>query len=131
MSKVYTRITRRDGLLDDHVHACPDGKLTQGKLLKPSQSSQNPMHAHLYEHEGKIHETGIASDEPGHTHETILGDSSGPQKMPKQESFGPRNDEAFRIGREWVVRNDSDVIIARGITKSEAEQNAKNFLARF
>ena len=131
MSKVNMRISRRDGLFDEHVHSIPDGHLTQGKLLKPSQSSQNPMHTHLYEHEGKIHETGPSFDDPGHTHECLIGDTSGPQKMPAKESFGPRNDEAFRIGREWVVRNDSDIIIARGTTKAEAEQAAKNFLARF
>lgn len=129
--KTYARISRRDGLLDDHIHSCPDGRETQGKLLKPSQSSQNPMHTHLYEHEGKVHETGPSYDEPGHDHETIVGDTSGPHKMPAKVSFGPRNDEAFRIGREWVVRNDSDVIVARGITKAEAEQNAKNFFAQF
>lgn len=128
MSKSYVRISRRDGLFEDHIHALPDGHKTLGRLLKPSQSAVNPVHTHLYEHEGKTHESGQAYDEPGHTHETIIGDTSGPQSMTK-ESFGPRNDEAFRIGMEWVVRNDSNVVIASASTKAEAERKAKNLLA--
>jgi hypothetical protein len=87
----------------------------------------NP-HSHLYEHEGKVHETGIATDHPGHTHESILGESSGSQGMPRKESFGPKNDSAFRIGREWVVRNDSGMIIARGDSEEEAEFRAKRLI---
>jgi len=86
------------------------------------------MHSHLYEHEGKTHESGISPEEPGHTHETILGDTSGPRSASK-ENFGPRNDTAFRIGSEWVVRNDSNVIIATGSTQDEAERKARNLLA--
>jgi hypothetical protein len=126
--KTYPRILRRDAS-QDHVHSLPDGKKTQGPLAKPTASNMMHPHTHLYEHEGKIHETGLADDsDPGHTHETIIGESSGPQKMPAKESFGPRNDEAFRIGREWVVRNDSGMIIARGETAAQAEERAKRLL---
>ena len=122
--KTYPRIMRRDAA-EEHVHALPDGHKTLGSLLKPSQSELLPMHTHLYEHEGVTHETGVAPDEPGHTHESVLGDTSGPQKVPAQENFGVKNDSAFRIGREWVVRNDSGIVIARGDTAAEAEERAK------
>ena len=126
--KTYPRIIRRDAS-EDHVHHTPDGKKTQGALAKPSQSLITNPHTHLYEHEGKVHETGVASDnEPGHVHETMMGETSGPIKMPANASFGPRNDTAFRIGREWVVRNDAGYIVARGATCAEAEERAKVIL---
>jgi hypothetical protein len=126
--KVYHRILRRDSS-SDHVHSLPDGRKTQGAIAKPTASNMMFPHTHLYEHEGHIHESGMASDsDPGHTHETLLGETSGPQKMPAKENFGPRNDEAFRIGREWVVRNDSGMVIARGDTAAQAEERAKKLL---
>lgn len=127
MGKYYSRVIRRDSS-QDHVHSLPNGVMTQGALAKPAQSQMFGRHSHLYQHEGKTHETGIADDGPGHFHETVIGESSGPLKMPKKEDFGPRNDEAFRIGREWVVRNDSGTVIARGETAAEAENRAKRLL---
>lgn len=124
MGKVYTRVMRRDSM-QDHVHSLPDGRKTLGMLGKPNSHSQAGSHTHLYEHEGVTHETGVAFDEPGHVHESILGETSGPQKMPAKEEFGPKNDSAFRIGREWVVRNDSGIVIARGDTEAEAKARAQ------
>lgn len=123
--KTYPRTIRRDASLD-HIHSLPDGKKTDGMIAKPTASNMMSPHTHLYQHEGKTHETGLASDsDPGHTHESIIGETSGRLNMPAQESFGPRNDSALRIGREWVVRNDSGVVVARGATAKEAEDRAK------
>jgi hypothetical protein len=129
MGKVYVRSVKRDSM-DDHIHSLPDGKETGGMLSKPSQSNRAGAHTHLYQHEGVTHETGVAFDDPGHEHECVLGETSGPRKMPAKENFGPRNDTALRIGREWVVRNDSGDVIARASTQSEAERKAKNLLAQ-
>lgn len=131
MSKTGMKMTRRDGgILDDHIHNLPEGGKTGGKLGKPSQSTQFPIHTHLYEHEGKVHETGPAMDEPGHTHETMIDNGAktgGPLNPPAKTSFGPRNDSAIRIGADWVVRNDSGEIIAKGSSALEAERKAKAY----
>lgn len=116
MSKFYKRSTRRDTMAD-HVHSLPDGRQTQGMLSKPAQSHVFGQHTHMYMHENKWHETGIAEDGPGHVHETIIGETSGPQNMPAKESFGPRNDGMDRIqkrGREFVLINWNGEILGRG-----------------
>lgn len=117
--KTYQRAVRRDSE-QDHIHSLADGSETQGALGKPSQSTQFPQHSHLYQHEGDTLETGISFDEPGHTHETILGESSGPKSMPKKESFGPRNDSLQRIGREWQVRSPEGVVLSKGSSAEDA-----------
>ena len=123
MSKVNRRSIRKDSL-QDHMHSLPDGKMTQGALTKPSQSSQFPTHTHLYQHEGKVHETGPSHEEPGHVHESIIGETSGPMPMKPKESFGPRNDSAehtlLRIGSTWFVRNQQGVDLSCGKTAFEA-----------
>lgn len=79
--KTYPRVSRRDST-QDHSHKLPGGEgETQGMLAKPDSSSRAGLHSHLYVHETVTHETGVAYDEPGHTHETILGDTTGPKKI--------------------------------------------------
>ena len=122
MSKISKRTARRDGSTD-HVHACPAGQLTQGALAKPAQSHMFGVHSHMYMHEGKWHETGIADDGPAHTHETLHGESSGPKPFPAKESFGPRNDSMERIqkrGSEFVLINEHGEILGKGKTAREA-----------
>lgn len=130
MSKVYRRTIRRDSILQDHVHSIPDGHKTQGALAKPAQSTQSGWHTHLYEHEGLIHETGPAFEGPAHTHETIIGASSGPQMVPPKpipsgEVVAQRVDGAMRIGNTWVIRNEEGLVVAKGRTSYEAQMRYK------
>lgn len=125
MAKISKWCIRMD-VVQEHIHTLPNGEPTQGSLAKPTKSNMARPHSHLYEHETKVHESGISDEAPGHTHETIMGDTSGPKSPAKKESFGPRNDSAaFRVGREWLVNNDNGVVIGRGMTAQEAENAAK------
>jgi hypothetical protein len=122
MSKFYPRSMRRDSS-SDHVHSLPDGRQTQGALAKPAQSHIFGRHSHMYEHEGKWHESGIADDGPGHVHESLLGETSGPMNMPAKEQFGPRNDGMDRIqkrGAHFVLINEQGMELGRGRTAMEA-----------
>lgn len=76
MSKFMPRVYRRDAS-QDHTHAIPDGTATQGMLAKPSKDRYG-WHTHLYEVDGSVYETTPSHDEGDHSHETILGATSGP-----------------------------------------------------
>jgi hypothetical protein len=119
--KTPTSVYRKDSA-NNHVHTVPGGPDTQGALLKPSHSTQFPVHTHIYEHEGKVHETGVSPDEPGHTHElSTKGDyTGGPKPMPTKESFGPRNDSLTRVGRNWELHTAEGVFKGVGSTPEEA-----------
>lgn len=117
--KTMKRTARKDSM-SEHVHTIPDGGSTQGSLIKPSQSSSYPMHTHLYQCDGQTFETSRSMNEPGHTHDTIKGKTSGPKAMPTKESFGPRNDSLVRIGGDWCVRNGEGVTIHKGRTPEDA-----------
>ncbi len=81
MAKHYRNSKRRDSTTD-HSHSLPDGKLTGGLLMKPSPT-QWGWHTHLYEIDGQVCETTQAHDLPGHVHETVIGETSGPQPVRK------------------------------------------------
>jgi hypothetical protein len=126
--KTPTSVYRKDSA-NNHVHTVPGGPDTQGALLKPSHSTQFPVHTHIYEHEGKVHETGVSPDEPGHTHElSTKGDyTGGPKPMPTKESFGPRNDSLTRVGRNWELHTAEGVFKgARTRTMSSTTKLSRN-----
>lgn len=120
--KTHQRVSRRDSD-QDHIHGLENGQDTLGQLLKPSQSTQFPMHTHLYQHEGKTHETGSSQEGPGHTHEVMEEageETSGPKSPAAKTSFGPRNDSLMRIGRYWHVRNENGVSLNVGDSPESA-----------
>lgn len=120
--KTHQRAVRRDSM-NEHVHDLETGGVTLGSLGKPSQSTQFPVHTHLYEHEGKTHETGPAQDGPGHTHEVMAeagAITEGPRAPQAKVSFGPRNDSLMRIGGTWHLRNSEGNTIHVGRTPEDA-----------
>lgn len=141
MSKITKRTMRKDDV--GHVHAMPDGSMTQSELLKPASSSQQEYHTHLYKLDGLYYETGPSYEGAGHTHTTDIGDTSGPMPCPMAERFGGkgtppkesdlyggsnpapdgRHDTAVRVGTEWLVRS-AGMTIARGTTREEAIDRA-------
>ena len=96
--KTGMRVSRKDSL-QDHSHSLPEGKVTSGMLLKPSQSLQFPMHSHLYSDDGITYETRMEMDMPGHTHDTIWGESSGPQVI-AGKTVHPVNVQAAELGEK-------------------------------
>ena len=89
MSKYYVRVHRKD--MSDHAHKLPNGTSSGGALMKPEsvlsdeQKNQRGWHTHLYQHYGKTYESMPAHDEPGHTHDTEVGPSAGPQMLDTQK----------------------------------------------
>lgn len=102
MSKVPTRVQRKDSE-DEHAHKLPDGSFTGPMLYKPNRDRSFP-HSHLYEHDGKTLETGVAPIGGDHTHdcksEDVVGDEAetgGPVPVPKNPGKAiprERNDAA-------------------------------------
>lgn len=120
MSKFKTHAVRRDSAQAkvDHIHSLPDGHLTESMLDKPSKDYYS-LHTHLYTFEGQTCETEPSMDGPGHTHESELGESSGPiqpQKAPGQPWRKDSLHEAFqgrvqRRGDRWfAISYDGQVV---------------------
>jgi hypothetical protein len=96
--KTPQRSVRRDSL-QQHVHTLPDGHETQGQTIKPSTSSQAGFHAHLYDHENFIYESSSEFDIPGHTHDTLMGTTSGPKPV-GMKPIGSPQVEAAPLGEK-------------------------------
>lgn len=79
MGKIGQNVHRKDSYPEDHAHKVSEGAFTGGMIPKPNKDRTFP-HTHLYEHDGKTLETGVAPDAPGHTHdfkpEDIIGSQS-------------------------------------------------------
>lgn len=87
MGKINKRVLRKD-TTEDHCHGLEDKKETGGMLLKPAKDRMQP-HTHLYQHDGKTYETGLAPNDAGHTHDYQpepgheYAETSGPKKCDK------------------------------------------------
>lgn len=115
MGKYQPHVYRKDSVLD-HVHVLPDGKETGGMTMKP-----NGLHAHLYQHEGHVLETGLGDASGDHVHDAHGGHTSGPQtKGSKGEEPGkaPVSQDQHGVvgGVEANSRMDSTSIRYRGAT---------------
>lgn len=93
MGKFNPAVVRRDGQDANHVHALPDGRMTEGMIEKPSHKYYS-RHTHLYQMDGATYETDPAEDGPGHTHTSELGETSGPTKADKSPGQPWRKDAA-------------------------------------
>jgi len=67
MGKIYKHSLRRD-VAQDHVHALPDGRMTEGVLYKPNANQRAGWHSHLYEHDGMVYESDARYEDGDHVH---------------------------------------------------------------
>lgn len=111
MSKSNLRAFRADSI-ENHVHALPDGKMTQGQILKPQINEHlNGKHTHIYEHDGQVCESTPASIGPGHTHDTVIGITSGPMPVRKDASDEVYQARVQRRGaRYYAIARNGEVL---------------------
>jgi hypothetical protein len=123
MGKIHKRIHRADAL-QDHRHAMADGRFTGGMLLKPNRD-QAGWHTHLYQDERDTLETEEAQNDGDHTHETIMGDTTGPMAL-RTDALEPARDlkgYVQRRGHRWVAVSATGHVLA---TEDSAGEAAKH-----
>lgn len=127
MGKIKMQVHRKDSM-EDHRHRLADGSYTGGALNKPNADRTFP-HTHLYQHDGKTHETGLAASGGDHTHDSLFGETAGPVGMgPKIGPEIPRNDHmdfVEREGSQWVVRSEGGKTLGKHPSKEAAVNQLK------